>query len=177
MYGPSDLSHHLVSEDPHPLYIGEMPFSYDDIPGRVAINASAMTPAQTPGKVILAFPMVDVDDLAFLPDRSTVERFLDAAHAFAQYEPTYWHCHAGLNRSGLLVAAYLCKYRGGRIDEVIAHLRERRSPLVLSNGLFERSVRDWYSAPDPGPTAGATAPRAAAPRFDAWRLLRFGRKD
>jgi protein-tyrosine phosphatase len=47
------------------------------------------------------------------------------------------HCQAGLNRSGLVVARALMLDEGVSADQAIASLRERRSPAVLCNELFE----------------------------------------
>ncbi|HEY7821189.1 MAG TPA: dual specificity protein phosphatase family protein, partial [Acidimicrobiia bacterium] len=46
-------------------------------------------------------------------------------------------CQAGVNRSGL-VSALVLMLDGYRAEEAIALLRQRRSPVVLSNRHFER---------------------------------------
>lgn len=46
------------------------------------------------------------------------------------------HCQAGINRSNLVTATALVKM-GHTPTEAIAMLREKRSPLVLANRLFE----------------------------------------
>lgn len=51
--------------------------------------------------------------------------------------PTFVHCQAGINRSAL-IAALVLMMEGALAEEAIAKLRERRSPAVLSNTLFER---------------------------------------
>lgn len=53
--------------------------------------------------------------------------------------PTLVHCKAGLNRSGLICALLLVD-RGIEPAKAIAHLREHRSPYVLSNPVFENFV-------------------------------------
>lgn len=144
---PIDYS--LASERPAPLFIGELPRRYEDIPSRVVINVCGAFPSGEPwGRVVLALPMIDALDPAMLPSRQTVERFLATVHPYAADEPTYWHCHAGLNRSGLMVASYLHLYRGFRISDAIAHLRAARSPMVLCNSFFEQTLRQWYGAPE-----------------------------
>ena len=95
--------------------------------------------------------MLPIDDsmgLATLPDQDTIESFLKSVHVFAQHKPSYWHCQAGINRSGLLLATYLHLYRGMRISEAISTLRARRSDMVLCNSDFERLLRERYGEAD-----------------------------
>jgi hypothetical protein len=144
-----DLDYHLVSNEPVPLYMGELPYDYDEQPARVVLNLCGVhPPGQAFGRIIHTMPLLDVLDDDLAPARHQLERFLEAAHLYAEHEPTYWHCHAGLNRSGLAVAAYLHRYRGLAIGEAIDHLRSTRTPLVLCNGHFERLLRRWYGTAD-----------------------------
>lgn len=146
---PDQLDYHLVSAEPAPLYMGELPRRYDEIPARVVLNMCGVYPAGEPwGRLVLALPMLDVLDAELLPDRAIFERFLRSAHLHAAEHPTYWHCHAGLNRSGLALAGYLHLYRGHRISDAISHLRASRSPMVLCNSLFEETLRQWYGTAD-----------------------------
>ncbi len=49
------------------------------------------------------------------------------------------HCHMGLNRSALVAALYM--YYTGEVKgmpEIISELREKRSPAVLCNPVFEK---------------------------------------
>jgi protein-tyrosine phosphatase len=50
---------------------------------------------------------------------------------------TLVRCHAGLNRSGLVVAQALVELGLG-VPEAIALIRQRRSPWALNNELFVR---------------------------------------
>lgn len=143
------LDFHLVSDDPAPLYMGELPRRYEEIPARAVMNLCGVYPGgEAWGRVVLSLPMLDVPDPAIMPTRAAVERFLDTAHLYASEQPTYWHCHAGLNRSGLAVAAYLHRHRGVRISDAIHHIRTCRSPMVLCNGTFEQTLRAWYGTPE-----------------------------
>ena len=144
-----DLDYHLVSSDPAPLYMGELPRSYEEQPARAVMNlCGAYPPGQAFGHVVHTMALLDVLDEAFAPARKQLEQFLDAAHLYAAHEPTYWHCHAGLNRSGLAVAAYLHRHRGLRISDAIERLRTRRTPMVLCNSRFEGMLRTWYGDDD-----------------------------
>jgi protein-tyrosine phosphatase len=145
----ASLNHHLVSERPAPLYMGELPHRYDHVPARVVVNLCDSWPSGSPsGRTLFSMPLFDVLDPELMPERRRLEGFVDAVHTHAAHEPTYWHCHAGLNRSGLAVALYLHRHRGMRISDAIRLLRDRRTPMVLCNGLFERRLREWYGAED-----------------------------
>jgi hypothetical protein len=65
-----------------------------------------------------------------------VERFaVLAAEAVRAGRPTLVRCHAGLNRSGLVVAQTLVELGLG-VPAAIALVRQRRSPWALHNELF-----------------------------------------
>ena len=145
----TQLDHHLISSSPAPLFIGELPRDWSEIPARVVVNLCGAYPWGEPfGRVVFSLPMLDALDASLMPGREQLERFVDAVHAYAAEEPTYWHCHAGLNRSGITVALYLHRHRGMRISEAIESLRTTRSPMVLCNSTFEGSLRTWYGGPD-----------------------------
>jgi protein-tyrosine phosphatase len=149
MSTPSTLNCHLVSDDPTPMYLGELPRRFEEIPARVVLNFCPVQAGGSPVRhVCLLLPMADTLDQGMLPSRSNFERHLHAAHPYAAAEATYWHCHAGINRSAMALAAYLHLYRGQRISAAIALLRRRRSDMVLCNSLFERTLREWYGDPD-----------------------------
>jgi protein-tyrosine phosphatase len=149
MFVDDDLDHHLVHEVPQPLFMGELPSSWDLIPAPVVVNLCGVYPHGDPGgRQVLGLPLLDVLDRALSPPRADLERFLATVHDAVGDRASYWHCHAGLNRSGLAVAAYLHLYRGVRIGEAIVGLRERRSGLVLCNHVFEGLLREWYGEED-----------------------------
>ena len=143
------LDHHLVSTEPTPLYMGEIPRDYADAPAPVVVNLCGVFPRIVPfGYTVLSLPMHDTLELELIPERAEIERFLHGVHRFAEHEPSYWHCHAGINRSGFAVAAYLHLYRGLTISQAIENLRRRRSGMVLCNSVFEGLLREWYGGPE-----------------------------
>lgn len=143
------LDHHLVHEDPQPLYMGELPSRWSDVPAQVVVNLCGVYPEGDPnGRMVLGMPMLDVLDRSMVPEREELERFLGTVHTLASAQPSYWHCHAGINRSGLAIAAYLHLYRGVPISDAISGLRHARSEMVLCNHLFEGLLREWYGGPD-----------------------------
>ncbi|MCA9569451.1 MAG: dual specificity protein phosphatase family protein [Myxococcales bacterium] len=149
MGGSDRLDHHLVHGHPHPLYMGELPGRWETVPSAVVVNLCGVYPSGDPdGRLVFGFPLLDVLDRSISPSRETLEAFLASVHDEAGGQPSYWHCHAGLNRSGLAVAAYLHLYRGMRISDAIASLRRKRSEMVLCNHLFEGLLREWYGGPD-----------------------------
>lgn len=149
MFVDDGLDHHLVHDSPHPLFMGELPRVWDDIPTPIVVNLCGVYPEGDPaGRVVFGMPLLDVLDRSLSPARDELERFLATVHDESGGQPSYWHCHAGLNRSGLAVAAYLHLYRGERIGDAIATLRERRSSLVLCNHVFEGLLREWYGDAD-----------------------------
>jgi len=144
-----DLDHHLIHEHPTPIFVGELPRTYGQVPAPVVVNLCGVyPPVQPPVRTVLSLPFADVPDEAHMPSRTQVERFLAAVHVHAATGATYWHCHAGINRSSFVVAAYLHLYRGMRISDAIETLRERRSRMALCNNVFERALREWYGGPD-----------------------------
>src|SRR5678815_2400492 len=94
------LDYHLVSTEPTPLYMGEIPTDYADVPAPIVINLCGVFPRSAPmGITVLGLPMHDTLDPELVPERADVERFLAAAHHFTEVQPSYWHCHAGINLS------------------------------------------------------------------------------
>lgn len=149
LFRDDELDYSLVSEGPTPLYMGELPRRWEECPARVIVNMCGVYPVGEPyGRVVHGLALLDVLDPELVPERRVFENFLDGVHVLAADEPTYWHCHAGLNRSGLAVAAYLHRHRGLRISDAIRTLRQRRTQMVLCNSLFERTLRQWYGDED-----------------------------
>lgn len=147
--GMARLNFHLVHEHPEPLFMGELPRSYDTVPAPVVINmCGVFAHPEPPVRFTFGMPLLDSLDASIAPTREEIERFLESIHPWADRGPTYWHCHAGLNRSGLAVASYLHLYRGMRISDAIASLRTKRSPMVLCNSLYEQRLREWYGDDD-----------------------------
>lgn len=163
------LDYHLISEEPVPLFMGELPRRWEEVPARVVVNLCGVYPlGNALGRVVHGLPMLDVMDPDLAPDRRSLEAFLDAVHSHARAEATYWHCHAGLNRSGLAVAAYLHRHRGVRISDAIRSMRQRRTPMVLCNSLFEGMLREWYGEDDEKAFEIVS--------FDEWAAERNGRR-
>jgi len=71
------------------------------------------------------------------PDAVQIDQIADSVYAALLHGGNVLvHCQAGINRSNLIAASTLAKM-GYTIEEAIALLREKRSPLVLANKTFE----------------------------------------
>lgn len=79
------------------------------------------------------------DDLAG-PDEAVVTGIAQWVNACRKTGPTLVHCQAGLNRSAL-VAGYALMLEGMSADNAITLMREKRSPAVLCNPVFEQWLR------------------------------------
>ena len=58
---------------------------------------------------------------------------------------TYVHCLAGMNRSSMVVAAYLMYEHTWTRDEAVAFIRSKR-PQVQPNPVMMRILADWEQA-------------------------------
>lgn len=56
----------------------------------------------------------------------------------------YVHCQAGMNRSGSLALAYVCKNFHLPFDEVVTAVRRQR-PVLLQNPVFMNQVREFIN--------------------------------
>jgi hypothetical protein len=56
----------------------------------------------------------------------------------------YVHCQAGMNRSGSLALAYVCKNFHLPFDEVVTAVRKQR-PVLLQNPVFMNQVREFIN--------------------------------
>ena len=54
--------------------------------------------------------------------------------------PTLVHCHAGKDRTGLVLVAYLVRYHGLDVNEAIARVRAVR-PIAMSTPGYEATAR------------------------------------
>lgn len=88
-----------------------------------------------PGTVIREERLYDRGDV---PDVSILADLADWVNEKRAIGPTLVHCQAGLNRSALVTAYALIRSGMSPLD-AIALLREKRSPAVLCNSVFE----DW----------------------------------
>jgi hypothetical protein len=94
--------------------------------------------------VFLHVPMLDDEDWP-IPEREVGIAAAAVRAMLQQGGSVYVHCTAGLNRSGLVVAAVLLG-SGYTAREVIAHMRCARHAHVLSNRSFAEAVERWASA-------------------------------
>ena len=70
---------------------------------------------------------------------TTLHTFLRAGQGVV-----YVHCHAGMNRSGSLALAYVCKNFHLPLDDVVAATRRQR-PVLFQNAVFMNQVKDFIN--------------------------------
>lgn len=75
-----------------------------------------------------------------LPPEWFIDDVVERVVICCQKGPTFVHCSAGLNRSGLIAALALVKTGSYTPAEAIKLLREKRSTEMLSNKLFEQRI-------------------------------------
>jgi protein-tyrosine phosphatase len=56
----------------------------------------------------------------------------------------YVHCHAGMNRSGSLALAYVCKNFHLPLEEVVTATRRQR-PVLFQNAVFMNQVKEFIN--------------------------------
>lgn len=137
------LDYNLIRSSPTKIYLGEMPDEeFKTLPSnvKVLINLSHHSHQKNYSHTILHFPLMDCDNDYFCPKPQEMYRFLEAAHIYTQTQDTYWHCQAGMNRSALMLAAYLHVYDDSfdSMKQVIQHLRSMRGDFILNNQAFEK---------------------------------------
>ena len=138
-----------ILDSPTPLYLGRFPTEPRHLNVACFINLCGELPHGIPnGVATYVFPLKDTLDPILRPKRAAVEQFLATVHEHVKVAPSYWHCHAGLNRAGFALSAYLHLFHGVRISEAISLLRTTRSPYVLCNSNFEGFLREWYGEDD-----------------------------
>ena len=78
-------------------------------------------------------------DFAELPDPELLDSLVRWVHEHREHGRTVLiHCQAGQNRSGLITALYLIRYREFRPQAAIDLIQEKRGPNALWNGSFVR---------------------------------------
>lgn len=138
-----------ILDSPTPLYLGRFPTEPSHLNVACFVNLCGELPHGIPnGIATYVLPLKDTLDPILRPKRAAVEQFLATVHEHVKVAPSYWHCHAGLNRAGFALSAYLHLYHDFKISDAIAMLREKRSEYVLCNSNFEGFLREWYGDAD-----------------------------
>jgi len=131
-----------------PLWLGEFPDDIDDLIAKthckVIVNCTPeghqlIEPQHR--LTILQFPFYDIDES---PNQRDIIDFLELVDQAIKNKASFWHCHAGLNRSGFMLAAFLHLHKHIPIRHAIQLLRDRRSSSILFNKTFENSLFSWF---------------------------------
>lgn len=87
------------------------------------------------------------------PDMDQVQRFVEFVDAtVARGSAVGVHCHAGLGRTGTMIACYLVT-RGMTAGQAIEHVRQKR-PGSIQTDLQEDAIRRWSRMQTGGTTLG-----------------------
>lgn len=83
----------------------------------------------------LEVPLYDGDEI-----EDGLDEIVEAGVRMVEDGKTLIHCQAGLNRSGMVAALVLMRWRGLTPSAAVGLLRTTRTPAVLCNPAFERHV-------------------------------------
>lgn len=139
VHGNTPFSAPLISHIDGNLWTGGHP-AYGVRGFRAVLNLYPWGPAY-PADGVEVLP-VRMYDAAQTPEPGQVEALVDWVMERLPEGPVLVHCQAGLNRSGLIGAMTLIRL-GRTPDDAIRLLREKRSPAVLCNPVFEAWVRTF----------------------------------
>lgn len=137
-------SHDRIHELPTAITLGRRPTA--ETPLTPVLVSFVLEPPVHEG-LHFHLPMRDSMNPALLPTREALVRFLESLHPEVSQHASYWHCHAGQNRSAFGLAAYLHLFRALAISDAIELMRTRRDGRVLCNPLFEATLRSWFGTP------------------------------
>ncbi|MBD3255987.1 MAG: hypothetical protein GF383_12905 [Candidatus Lokiarchaeota archaeon] len=135
----------LMIEKPHPVYIGALPWNtYQGIPAEVIFNFCGDLPKLGTKKTTIIFPFLDENNRDALPSDEDIFNFLKVAVFYTQKTSTFWHCHAGVNRSAFMLALYLYTYHFDNMsmEDVIEFIRGKHHDYCLSNETFVRKLKE-----------------------------------
>ena len=108
----------------------------DDLANKGLSLASLLEVYQSLGVDFRRRPVADGDaaamDDALLPLVEEVHALLETGHR------VFVHCNAGYNRAPTVAIAYLCRYRGQRLKDAAALVKQHRACVPFSSVLSKR---------------------------------------
>jgi Tyrosine phosphatase family len=111
---------------------------------------------QTGDRIDRACKMLGIDHIkAYINhDRKSLYHILghDLKHLLLDGGPTYFHCHEGKDRTGLVAALFKCKYMGMNPDDAIIEAKSLGFGVGIPPGtthLYEKIIRSCKPNKDP----------------------------
>ena len=104
---------------------------------QISISTSARICQNYLRKRVFLFPFLDIEHEKEIPSAESISDFIEVARIYTQRGPTFWHCHAGINRSAFMLALYIWMETERTMEESIGLIRSRRDVRCLNNKVFE----------------------------------------
>jgi protein tyrosine/serine phosphatase len=140
------------------LYRGSAPSPQDVLwlKERLGINKIVSLDQETGDKIDRACKMLGIHHVkAYISgDRKSLYHVLsqNLKHLLLDDGPTYFHCHEGKDRTGLLAALFRCKYQGWSPEQAIKEAKSLGFGVGIppeSMHLYEKIIRSCKSHKDP----------------------------
>lgn len=142
---------------PDVLYRGSAPTPKDvlELKDKLGINKIVSLDKQTGDKIDRACKMLGIEHVKMYidHDRKSLYHFLaqDLKKMFLENGPTFVHCAAGKDRTGLACALVKCKYLGENTDKAIQEAKSFGFGVGIpshTTQLFEKIIRSCKQAKD-----------------------------
>jgi Dual specificity phosphatase, catalytic domain len=130
------------------LFIGRSPEPGEHIDVDILVRlAEPFAPGVSANGSVVDHPLDDAEDAEVVDKAFQVVRALvpELAAAWREGKSIRIGCLAGLNRSGLVVAALLTEIAGMTGHEAVAHLRWKRGSMALCNARFHEVLCESWA--------------------------------
>lgn len=130
------------------LFIGRSPEPGEHIDVDILVRlAEPFAPGVSANGSVVDHPLDDAEDAEVVDKAFQVVRALvpELAAAWREGKTIRIGCLAGLNRSGLVVAALLTEIAGMTGHEAVAHLRWKRGSMALCNARFHEVLCETWA--------------------------------
>lgn len=150
------MIHRFIEVVPKKLYRGSAPTPNDVLmlKEKYNINKIISLDSDDANKISRACQMLDINQIKLPIDFDSVNKGLfnilkyDLKDLLLSNGPTFVHCHAGKDRTGLIIALFKCKYMGMDPEDAIKEAKSLDFGLNLDpniTNLFEKIIRSCKS--------------------------------